>query len=83
MEYIEWNHINKYVFENPDKINDIFSQLIKWFVYLDENSILHRDIRPENIMVSDEGIAKKKLTDNTKAVSYRTLPVIKVKEIKF
>ena len=79
MEYIEWSHIDKYLFENPDKINDIFSQLIDGFVYLDENSILHRDIRPANIMVSDEGLAKiidfwfgKKIEtsiDNNKSIS--------------
>jgi len=32
------------------------------------------------LIAADEGISKKKLTDNTKAVSFRSLPVIKIKE---
>lgn len=58
MEYIEGNHIDKFLLENPEKINDIFTQLIDGFVYLWENNIIHRDIRPANIMISDSGVAK-------------------------
>ncbi len=32
------------------------------------------------LIATDEGFSKKKLTDNTKAVSFRSLPVIKIKE---
>ena len=32
------------------------------------------------IMATDEGLIKKKIADNTKAVSFRSLPVIKIKE---
>jgi len=79
MEYIEWSHIDKYLYKNPDKINDVFTQIIDGFTYLEENNILHRDIRPANIMVSDDWIAKvidfwfgKKIEtsiDNNKSIS--------------
>lgn len=58
MEYVKGNPIDKYLLNNPDKIIDIFNQTVEGFMYLEENSILHRDIRPENILVSDEGIVK-------------------------
>lgn len=58
MEHVKGHPIDKYLLDNPDKIIDIFNQTIEGFKYLEENSILHRDIRPENILVSDEGIVK-------------------------
>lgn len=58
MEYIDGQTINEYLFENPDKIADIFLQTIDGFRYLEENNILHRDIRPENILISNGGTTK-------------------------
>ncbi len=58
MEYINGININQYLTDNPDKIEDIFIQTIEGFRYLEENNILHRDIRPENILISNEGITK-------------------------
>jgi eukaryotic-like serine/threonine-protein kinase len=58
MDYIKGHTISNYVAANPDRINDIFTQIISGFKYLEENEILHRDIRPENILVTETGIVK-------------------------
>lgn len=51
MEYIDGVSIDKF---KPDFIkdwNDIFSEVISAFEYLEQNNILHRDIRPANILI--------------------------------
>lgn len=58
MEYIIGESISSFLKENPDKLNDVFVQTISGFKYLEENNVLHRDIRPDNIMVSENGIVK-------------------------
>ena len=58
MEYIEGTHIDEYLKIKPEQINQIFLQTIEGFFHLEENMILHRDIRPMNLMVSDEGVLK-------------------------
>ncbi|RBQ27620.1 protein kinase [Arcobacter sp. CECT 9188] len=79
MEFIEGLEIDKYLEKYPENINNIFEQVIDGFMYLEENSILHRDIRPPNIMVDnkhnvkiiDFGFGKKKeiLCDDKKSIS--------------
>jgi serine/threonine-protein kinase len=58
MEFINGETIEKYLQINPEKINEIFIQTINGFLHLEQNNILHRDIRPENILVSNQGISK-------------------------
>jgi serine/threonine protein kinase len=58
MEYIQGSNIEKYLSVNPDKINTVFTQTIEGFAYLEQNNILHRDIRPLNILVSENAIVK-------------------------
>ena len=58
MEYINGESISEYIKNNPEKLNDIFEQVINGFKHLEENKILHRDIRPANILVSKKGIVK-------------------------
>jgi serine/threonine protein kinase len=58
MDYIRGQNIADYIADNPDRIDDVFVQLVSGFKYLEENGILHRDIRPENIFVTDNGIVK-------------------------
>lgn len=58
MEFINGKSIDQFLNEYPEKINEIFSQVILGFSYLEQNKILHRDIRPQNIMVTDEGVVK-------------------------
>lgn len=59
MEYIKGKNIEEF-FETADEenINSVFVQIIKAFLYLEQHNILHRDIRPANIMIDEEGKVK-------------------------
>ena len=54
MEYIEGQDIESYLTNYPQNINDIFRQCIDGFVHLEKCKVLHRDIRPLNILVSND-----------------------------
>jgi eukaryotic-like serine/threonine-protein kinase len=58
MEYIQGTQIYEYIKNNPDKLNSVFAQTIDGFRYLEENNILHRDIRPDNILICEDGLVK-------------------------
>lgn len=58
MEYIEGSDIEEYLRAKPETVNEVFLQVIDGFAYLESCQILHRDIRPQNILVSDDGIVK-------------------------
>lgn len=59
MEYVNGTAIDKY---NPlpweRSWEEIFIEVIKTFKYLEENNILHRDIRPENLLIDENGNLK-------------------------
>lgn len=58
MEYIEGNNIENFLHDRPEAINEIFIQVIEGFRYLESAEILHRDIRPQNILVNFNEKAK-------------------------
>lgn len=58
MEYIIGSDIEDHLKCHPENINTIFSQVVEAFFHLEVNDILHRDIRPMNILVSNEGNVK-------------------------
>lgn len=58
MEYIEGSDIETFIKSNPEKISDIFRQTIDGFNYLENQKILHRDIRPYNLLVDSLGFVK-------------------------
>lgn len=60
MEYIEGTPIDEYVQEEPrDKdIETIFEETISAFRYLERHHILHRDIRPSNILIDKDQCVK-------------------------
>ncbi len=58
MEFIDGHAIDDYVSEQPDKISDLFLQTVSGFRYLECCSILHRDIRPGNVLVRSDGTVK-------------------------
>ena len=58
MEYIDGLDIVTYLKKYPENINSIFEQTINGFLYLEQEDILHRDIRPMNILVNNEHIVK-------------------------
>lgn len=58
MELIQGTDIENYLKKYPENVNEIFSQAIDGFSHLEESNILHRDIRPFNLMVNESGIVK-------------------------
>lgn len=58
MEYILGTHIDEYLKRAPEQTSEIFVQVINGFRYLENHGILHRDIRPANLMVRDDGTVK-------------------------
>ena len=61
MEFIDGKTLDKF-FHDWDfdliDFDNVFQQLIEAFKYLEENSILHRDIREGNILVDNLGLVK-------------------------
>ncbi len=61
MEYVSGRTLDKYIEKydtNIDDINDVFLQIISAFTYLESKNVVHRDIRPSNIMIDDDGVVK-------------------------
>ncbi len=58
MEFVDGTEIDDYISNNPERINELFLQAIEGFQYLEYRNVLHRDIRPTNLMVGDEGELK-------------------------
>ncbi|MBU3130280.1 protein kinase family protein [Clostridium tagluense] len=59
MEYVEGTTINNYVDDGWGKDwNEIFMEVIDAFKYLEDNNILHRDVRPANILIDSVGNIK-------------------------
>lgn len=79
MEYIEGESINEFNPDNSEKDwNSIFIETISTFEYLEMNNVLHRDIRPSNILIDknenikiiDFGFGKKleNFNENAKSI---------------
>lgn len=58
MEYIDGLNIEEHLRAQPEAINDVFRQALDGFAHLEQCSILHRDIRPGNLLVRQDGIVK-------------------------
>lgn len=58
MEFVEGTDIGDFVSQHPENTNSLFLQAISGFAYLESCSILHRDIRPLNLLVCDDGTLK-------------------------
>jgi len=58
MEYVQGFDILEYLTKTPENFNEVFFQTIEGFEHLEQNNILHRDIREKNIMVTTEGVVK-------------------------
>jgi serine/threonine-protein kinase len=65
MEYIDGVNIGKFFSDYSNSfsylaitLDDIFSQLIDGFQYIEEHRIIHRDIRESNILIDETGTVK-------------------------
>lgn len=58
MEYVEGVDIEEHLRAKPETVNDVFVQTIEGFAYLEESQVLHRDIRPRNLLVGADGVVK-------------------------
>ena len=58
MEYVNGSEIDDHLRQNPNSVADVFAQTVKGFCHLESRNILHRDIRPMNLMVTSDGTVK-------------------------
>jgi serine/threonine-protein kinase len=58
MEYVDGENITSFSRSNPSMLGNIFEKVIDGFSHLEEKNILHRDIRPFNILVDKSGNPK-------------------------
>lgn len=58
MEYVRGLDIEEHLRAQPETVNELFLQAIDGFAYLESTQILHRDIRPQNLLVREDGILK-------------------------
>lgn len=58
MENVEGESIDKFISLNPDSFESVFRQTIAAFCHLEQNRILHRDLRYTNILVRNDGVVK-------------------------
>lgn len=58
MEYVRGLDIGDHLSSQPETVNELFIQAVDGFAYLESTQILHRDIRPQNLLVRDDGILK-------------------------
>src|SRR5665648_228682 len=59
MEYVKGEPIDEFKVNWLTKDwNDIFTEAVSAFEYLEKNNILHKDIRPSNILIDEDGSIK-------------------------
>ena len=63
MEYIDGVNIREFILNyiwpfEPVSLDDVFSQLVDGFSYIEEHGIIHRDIREGNILIDKTGAVK-------------------------
>lgn len=58
MEFVEGDDIQTHVSNSPEHLNQLFLQAVSGFQYMEEMGVLHRDIRPLNLMVTLDGDLK-------------------------
>lgn len=58
MEYVPGTDIESYIADHPLSFDAVFEKTIGGFEHLESKGVLHRDIRPMNLLVTDSGEPK-------------------------
>ena len=58
MEFVESDDIQTHAKKNPEHLDNLFLQAVSGFQYMEEMGVLHRDIRPSNLLVTSSGELK-------------------------
>jgi serine/threonine-protein kinase len=58
MEFVDGSDIEEFSKGHPEQVNELFMQAINGFGYLERSRVLHRDIRPGNLLVARDGRLK-------------------------
>jgi eukaryotic-like serine/threonine-protein kinase len=58
MERIDGLDVERHLQKHPEQSNEIFEQTILGFRHLELSGVLHRDVRPANVLVDQTGIVK-------------------------
>ncbi|WP_165352731.1 protein kinase [Loktanella sp. IMCC34160] len=58
MEYVEGSEILAFLAERPSDADRVFEGIVEGFMHLQRQGVLHRDIRPANILVQSDGSPK-------------------------
>lgn len=58
MEHVDGKDIEEHLKEYPEEAENMFIQAIEGFAHLEEHGILHRDLRPGNVLVSGKRLLK-------------------------
>lgn len=58
MEHVKGQSIDKHVATMPETASELFVQAISGFRHLEASGVLHRDIRPDNLLVTDASMLK-------------------------
>jgi len=58
MEFVSGPDIIEYLSHNPENADKVFEGVVDGFAHLQQRKILHRDIRPMNILVGENSVPK-------------------------
>jgi eukaryotic-like serine/threonine-protein kinase len=55
MERVQGSDFLQYVNAHPERLHDLFAQLLEALAYIHSRGIVHRDLKPENLLVDADG----------------------------
>ena len=58
MEHVDGCDVDDFIRQQPYAVDEIFRQSVSGFAHLERCGILHRDVRPGNLMVRSDGTVK-------------------------